>query len=340
MAHHIVAAATLGPHEEVMKRLEAAGCAVIRLPADMSSWTPELIARFAAQADAYVGTFRGIGLPRAVIAASPRLKVVTSPIIGTEHIDVDAATELGVPVAHGAMSENFDGMAEAGAMLIASLRKQLPQKIASLQAGNWKPGPAGRMVKGATIGLLGFGRIGRGIARRLDGWSCRVIAHDPYVDAAAAAEHGVALVPFETLLAESDVLLVLVTLTPETRHIVDACAIARMKPDAYLINIGRGGCVDEAALIEALDADRLAGAAIDTWEAEPPPRDHRLRNHPKVIATAHDVGHSAELYASIPVTAAENTMRALRGTEPLHVRNPAALPRWRERLAAMAEGVE
>jgi phosphoglycerate dehydrogenase-like enzyme len=181
------------------------------------------------------------------------------------------------------------------------------------------------------VGILGLGRIGRGIARRLISWDCDLIAHDPYVDARLAAEAGVNLVDFDALLARSDVLLVLVTLTPETRHIINADALKRMKPGACLINIGRGGCVDDNALLEALDSGHLSAAAIDAWEAEPPAANHPLRDHPRVIATAHDVGHSAELYARIPEVAAESTLRALRGEPPLHIVNPGVLERWQAR---------
>lgn len=335
MAYRIVTAATMGPHESVLRKLEAEGCIIERLPADATEWTDELIAQYAPTADAYVGTWRGIGLTRKVLEASPRVKVATSPIIGTENIDIQAASDLGIVVAHGAMPENFDGMAEAGAMLVAAMRKAMPQKIASMAAGEWKKGPSGHMISGSTIGLLGLGRIGQGVARRLAGWGCDLIAADPYVKPEAAEKVGVELVSFDDLLARSDVLLVLVTLTPETRHIINASALSRMKPGAALINIGRGGCVDEAALIAALDSGHISGAAIDTWEEEPPAPDHPLRRHPRVIATSHDVGHSAELYAAIPEVAAANTLAALKGEAPAYVRNPAVLPLWLERIAAL-----
>lgn len=334
MTYRIVTTATMATHESVLEGLVAAGCQIDRLPEGATIWTPDLIAQFAPTADAYVGTFRGVGLPRAVLEASPRVRVVTSPIIGVDHIDVGAATEQGVLVAHGAMPENFEGMAEAGVMLIAALRKALPQKLASMREGFWKAAPAGHLTAGSTIGLLGFGRIGRGVAQRLAGWNCEILAHDPYVDATKAAAHGATLTTFDELLSRSDVLLVLVTLTPETRHIIDAQALAKMKPGACLINIGRGGCVDEQALIQALDTGHISGAAIDTWEQEPPVADHPLRDHPHVIATSHDVGHSTELYDSIPRTAVANTLAALRGQVPGFVRNPEALPRWRERIEA------
>ncbi|WP_428149785.1 2-hydroxyacid dehydrogenase [Brevundimonas sp.] len=331
MAWRIVTTATMGPHEGAIAQLAATGCQIDRLPADATTWTPELIARFAPTADAYVGTFRGIGLPRAVIEASPRARVITSPIIGVEHIDVKAATEAGILVAHGAMSENFDGMAEAGVMLIAATRKALAGKTAVVRAGEWKTAPAGRLVLGSTIGILGLGRIGQGVARRLAGWDCEILAADPYVDPAVAEGLGVALVGIDGLFRRSDVVVVLATLTPETRHIVNADRIALMKRGSALINIGRGGCVDDAAVIAALESGQLATVAIDAWETEPAPTDHPLRRHPAVIATSHDVGHSDDLYARIPVVAAENTLAALEGRRPPYLQNPAALPAWHAR---------
>ena len=339
MTYTVVASFAAGSHAAAADVLVKAGCAIRYIPPGTTGWTRDLIADYAPSADGWLGTFPGLGLPRAVLERSTRARVIVSSIIGTDFIDAAAATELGIIVAHGAMSENFDGMAEAGVMLIAALRKDLAGKTAALADGRWKPVPPGRMVKGATIGILGFGRIGQGIARRLAGWGCTIIAHDPYIATEAATAAGVELVTFDALLTRADTLLVLLTLSDATRHLIDAAAIARMKTGSYLINIGRGGCVDEAALLAALDEGRLAGAAIDTWETEPLPLDHPLRRHPRVLATAHVVGHSEELYAQIPKVAAENMLRALRGEEPLHVANPAVLPRWRERLAHL-EGTD
>jgi D-3-phosphoglycerate dehydrogenase len=339
MAWRIVTTSTMGPHEGAITRLKAEGCIIDRLPADATGWSPELINQFAPTADAYVGTFRGVGITRELLAASPRVRVVTSPIIGVEYIDVAAATDLGIVVAHGSIAENFEGMAEAGVMLVAALRKALSGKVASMAAGEWKGGPTGKMVAGSTIGLLGLGRIGRGVAQRLQGWNSRIIAHDPYISEAAAAEAGVELTSFDDLLAQSDVLIVLVTLTPETHHIINARALSLMKPGSAVINIGRGGCVDEAALIAALDSGHLAGAAIDTWEQEPPAQDYPLRRHPLVIATSHNVGHSSELYDALPEAAAQSTLMALRGEAPAYIRNPAVLPLWLERVAAIDAGL-
>ncbi len=333
----VVASFASKVHARAIAMLETAGCTVREIPAGTPAWTAELIEEYAPSADAWVGTFPGLGLPRSVLERSKRTRLVVSQIIGTEFIDVDAASELGILVAHGAMAENFDGMAEAGVMLIAALRKQLMMKAATIKEGGWKPPQPGSMVSGATIGLVGFGRIGRGVARRLSGWDANILAYDPHVANDAAVQLGVELVSLNDLLERSDVVVVMVPLTDETRNIIDTSAIARMKPCAQLASIGRGGCVDEAALLDALNNGHLSGAALDVWLTEPPPVDHPLRNHPKVIATGHVIGHSEELYARIPQVAAENVLLGLRGEVPLHVRNPEVLPAWQRRIAALAE---
>jgi D-3-phosphoglycerate dehydrogenase len=324
-------------HARAIGLLQEAGCTVRELPHGTSAWTPALIEDYAPSADAWIGTFPGVGLPAAVLAQAKRTRLVVSQIIGTEFIDVEAATALGILVAHGAMAENFDGMAEAGVLLIAALRKQLMLKSATMAQGGWKPPQPGMMVSGATIGLIGFGRIGRGVAQRLSGWEAQLIASDPSATDADAAQLGVRLVPLDHLLAQSDIVVLMVPLTDGTRNMIDAAAIARMKRGAQLICIGRGGCVDEAALLAALDDGRLSGAALDVWNTEPPAVDDPLRCHPKVIATGHVIGHSEELYARIPAVAAENLLLGLRGEMPLHVRNPEVVPMWRRRMAILAE---
>ena len=177
MTFNIVTTGNADPHQEKLPDLEAEGCRLIVLPPD-AAWDEQRIAALAPIADCYVGRFGRIGLPRHVLERSTRLRGIVSPIIGVEHIDVAAATELGLVVAHGAMPENFDGMAEAGVMLIAALLKELPQKQAALAAGRWRPTPLGRMVQGATIGIVGLGRIGRGVVQRLAGWDARLIAYE------------------------------------------------------------------------------------------------------------------------------------------------------------------
>jgi phosphoglycerate dehydrogenase-like enzyme len=335
MPYRIVVGPSPAALSELPALLEATGCEVRRLPEDAEMWTSEMIRDYLTEAQALVGTFATTKLPRSVLAAAPNLRVVVSPIIGTEHIDVAAATEFGIAVGYGATPENILGVAEAVVMLIAVWRKRFLSKLETMRTGGWRAPHAGNMVRHSTVGLIGFGNIGRAVARRLAGWECEVIACDPYIDPAVAPPLNVRLVDLDTLLRTADSVVLLVTLTDETFHMIGPAQLAAMKPDGFLINVARGGLVDEAALLEALRKGELAGAAIDTWEQEPPPLDHMLREHPRVLVTAHNIGHSDAAYASLPVAAVENTMRGLAGRPPLHFRNPEVLPKWRERLARL-----
>ncbi len=332
MPYRVTVVGLPGALVDLGKELAAAGLEVALLPEGARAWTSALIRDYVRDADALVGTFAGIALPREVLAAGEKLRVVVSPVIGTEHIDVAAATELGIAVGYGATPENYLGVAEAIVMEMALLRKNFLAKQAAVREGGWRVAHPGNMVRGATVGVIGFGNIGRGLAKRLAGWECNLLATDPYIDPAVAPPLNVRLVDLDTLLRASDFVVLAVTLTAETRHMIAAPQLALMKAGAFLINAARGGVVDEPALLAALDQGKLAGAAIDTWEQEPSPADHPLRTHPKTLVTGHNVGHSEEAYASLPVAAIENTLRGLRGEPPLHFRNPDVVAKWRERL--------
>ncbi len=317
--------------------LAEAGCEVRRLPSDPGfAWTPATIARWLAPADALVGIFPRAPIDAACLDGAPALRVVTSPIIGTETIDVAGCTERGIVVGFGATPENYEGMAEAVVMSLAALRKRLTAKMAAAADGTWRPaGGVGRLVAGSTIGLIGFGAIGRATAARLAGWGCHLLVADPHVDDDVIRAAGAEPVDLDELLARADAVSLAVTLSPATHHLIDAERLAAMKPGAFLINAARGGLVDEAALLDAIERGHLGGAAVDTWEEEGPGTDHPLRHHPRVIATGHNVGHSTELYASHPPAARDNTLAALAGRQPRHVRNPEAIAAWRDRWAEL-----
>jgi phosphoglycerate dehydrogenase-like enzyme len=324
--------------DEIAPQLEAAGCRVVMLPfhegEGWQEFTPEEIATYFADADAFVGSGRE-HYSRAVFEGAPRLRIGCGMVIGTENIDVDAATELGIVVAHGATPENYIGVAEAIVMLTAALIKQLPAKRMAVQEGGWRVNFPGHMVRESTIGMIGFGKIGRAVAKRLESWGCRMVATDPYIDPSLALEYGVELMDLDTLLQTADLVSLQVILTDETRDMLGEREFSLMKPGAYFINTSRGLCVDEGALLQALESGRLAGAAIDVWRREPTNTENPLRNHPKVIPTGHNVGHSEAVYTSFAPAALENVLRGLRGQRPLYVRNPEVLPFWRKRLARL-----
>ena len=270
---------------------------------------------------------------RAFMASVPALRGVVYPSIGIESCDVAAATELGVVVANGATLENVESMAEATTMLIAALRLELPVKQRHFREPRPAPGrPSGAMVAGSTVGLIGFGRIAKAVTRRLDGWGARVLSHTRTPPAKTAWPQ-VTFVDLPTLLAESDVVSLHLPLTAATRNLIGAKELAMMKSGSCLINTSRGGLVDERSLVDALRKGRLGGAAIDTFAVEPPAPNHPLGQCENVILTAHDVGHTRDLFDSLVPTAVENVMRILGGTVPAHVCNPAVLPRWQEPVA-------
>src|SRR5262245_4180007 len=337
MAPKVVVGRQLSRCDEIVAGLEAAGCKPVLGPQYPSGathiFTPAEIEDYFGDADAFIAGIRE-HYPGDLLRAAPRLVVGCSTIIGTENIDVEAATELGIAIGFGATPENYLGVAEAVVMLAAALIKRLPQKWAAIREGDYRVPNAGQMVRHRTIGMIGLGNVGRAVARPLAGLEVRLLAGDPYVSKDVPGELGVELVHLEALLRESDLVSIQVTLTGETRHLIGAKELGFMKPGAYLINTSRGGVIDEDALIAALD-DHLGGAALDVWREEPCAPDHPLRTHPRVIATAHNVAHSEELYARLPRAAVENVTRGLRGEEPLHVRNPEVLPRWRARLARL-----
>jgi phosphoglycerate dehydrogenase-like enzyme len=325
--------------DQVTTLLEAAGCQVIRgpqpKPPALTIFPREEWPRLFSETDVMVVSPRDF-CPKEVLAAAPRLRAVVSAVIGVDTIDMDAANNMGLIVGHGAMPENYLGVSESTVMLIAALLLDLPGKETLLRTNAPRPAQLkARMVRGKTIGLIGIGRTARGVVERLAGWGVSLQAYDPYVPQEQAPA-GVTLVDLPTLLRTSDVVSVHVTLTSETRHLLGEAELRLMRPHAYLVNTARGPAIDEHALYRVMQSGHLAGAALDVFEQEPLLPESPLRELDHVILTPHMVGHSQELMAAIPPTAAENVLRVLRDEPPLYVKNPEVMPAWRQRLAALA----
>lgn len=279
----------------------------------------------------------GVAVTRRLLQQLPKLRIVSKYGIGTEKIDVDAATELGILVGHTPVPGNFHSVAEHAIMLMLALVRQLRRFEDHLHAGGWRgPDTIVGDLRGKTIGLLGFGRTGREVASRLRGWHVRVVAHDPYVERSAAEELDVELVPLEELLGESDIVSCHLVVTPETTRLLDAERLALMKPTVILINTARGEVIDEAALHQALVSGRLAGAGLDVFDPEPPKRDNPLLELENVIATPHVAGFSEVSLREIVDLATDNVLAGVAGNLPESVKNPEAVPAWRERLDLLA----
>ncbi len=262
-------------------------------------------------------------LTRRVFAGLPRLRVVVRYGVGVDGIDVAAATDHRVPVVN-VPDYGTDEVANHAVALLLALARRLVRLDRQTRAGAWdvfRVGPVARLA-GRTVGLIGCGRIGRAVARKLGGFDVRLLGHDPYV---AAFPPGVQPVGLERLLAESDYVTIHCPLTPETRHLLNAETLARMRPSAVLINTARGGIVDTAALVEALRLGALAGAGLDVLEQEPIDPASPLLRMEQVIVTPHAAWYSEEGRSDLKRRAAEEAVRVLRGERPRHCVNPEAL---------------
>ncbi len=262
-------------------------------------------------------------------AAGPGLRVISQMAVGVDNIDLAACTRRGIPVGHtpGVLTETTADLAVA--LLLAAARR-LPEAQAAVRAGDWVTWRplwlAGHDVHGATVGIVGLGRIGRAVARRLRGFGCSILYTGPR-PVPEAREVDARFVDLEELLAVSDFVTLHCPLTPRTRHLIDERALARMKPTAILVNTSRGAVVDPEALYRALAAGRIAGAALDVTDPEPLPPDHPLLALPNCLVVPHIGSASVATRTRMAVMAAENLLAGLRG-EPLpHCANPEVYSR-------------
>ncbi|WP_432563586.1 C-terminal binding protein [Kineococcus sp. SYSU DK003] len=253
-----------------------------------------------------------------VLDALEGCRVIARFGIGLDSIDVPAATARGIRVTHVPAANGVEVASHAVAMVMA-LTRRLPGYHAEVAGGGWDfegPGLGVRRTTEQTAGLLGFGRIGRRVAAALAAIGFTVQAHDPNLPDEALRAQGIRPVGLEELLAGSDVLSVHVPLTEATRDLLDAAALARLRPGAVLVNVSRGGIVDEAALAEAVRTGHLGGAGLDTFAVEPLPADSPLRGVPGILLSPHAAHYSADSYAETRRTAFEDLARVLRGEEP------------------------
>ena len=247
-------------------------------------------------------------------AAAPRLSVVAVASVGTDRIDLAAAAQAGVKVINAPTGSTIAAAEHTMALMLALLRK-IPSADASVRRGEWERARyIGAELLHRTLGIIGLGKIGRAVATRAGAFEMRVIAHDPFLTAEQAAQHGVALVGLPELLSQADVVSVHVLLTPETRGMIGEAEIAAMKPGAVLLNVARGGLVDEAALAAALNSGHLGGAAIDVFSTEPMAADNPLRDAPNTILTPHLGASTLEAQDRAGMEMAERLLLALVGT--------------------------
>ena len=248
----------------------------------------------------------------AVIEAGTRLQVVGRAGVGVDNIDLDAATRRGVAVVN-APTGNTIAAAEHTIAIMLSLARNIPQADASLRQEQWNRSAfMGVEVKGKTLGIVGLGRVGSEVAKRALGLEMQVLGYDPYLVPERAARLGVEIADFEEMLAACDFLTLHTPLTDSTKSLIGPRELGMMKPTARIINVARGGLVDEAALLQALDEEKLAGAALDVFSQEPP-TDYRIAQHPKIVCTPHLGASTVEAQAAVTREVVEQVLTVLRG---------------------------
>lgn len=331
----------------LLKPLEDAGITIERGDAawqwEQRDHEPAFIAA-ARDASAMMGSMvRCAPISRAVMESAQRLRVIAKYTVGVDDVDIDAATDLGILVCHAPTEANCFGVAETTITLMLTILKKVRERDAHVRNFGWRqPSLAttyvgGRISDGApgiTVGLVGLGRIGQRVAQLLAPWRVRVIAYDPYAPPARFLLAGVDQVDYETLLRQSDVVSFHVTLTNETRFMMDEKELELMKPTAIVINTARGKVIREAALAKALEEGRLRGAALDVFEFEPLPKDSPLRAlDDRILLSPHAASYNegGELRPGM-VWAVKSVLMTLRGEVPDNVYNTEVIPRWKEKF--------
>jgi phosphoglycerate dehydrogenase-like enzyme len=275
---------------------------------------------------------------RASLEGVDGLAIIARNGVGLDFIDVAACSERGIAVTitPGGITHS---MASAAVSLVLAAAHRLRQRDLALRSGDWGPGrflPHGTGLRGRTLGVIGYGRIGREVVRLLEPWGMRVVV----TQRTPVTEPGVAYAALDELLAESDVVVVACPLTDATRGLLDAPRLGLMKPTAILVNVARGAIVDQAALVEALRSGRLAGAGLEVVDPEPLPADDPLLGLPNVVGAPHSLGYTDDLIRGCVEEACDALISVAAGRVPANVANPEVLdnPLFTAKLNRLAEG--
>lgn len=239
----------------------------------------------------------------------PSLRAIVVPTIGFDWVDIGAATARGIAVANTPVAENFESMAEAALLLILAASYQLREAEAHLREAKAPAAP--RMLRGRTIGVIGYGRIARALIRRLRPFGVKILVHSR----SRAAGNAINFVSLDELLTRSDVLVPLVSLDRDSEQLLDRSQLARLQRGAILVNVARGALVEEAALPEMISDGRLGYMALDVFETEPLPADSALRRLDRTIITPHSLGHTVEAIAAARRECAANVVGFLKGRQ-------------------------
>lgn len=311
MAKVLIAPATLakieGPYLDTLKQ---AGLEVVYPKRQAQLTEEELLQELAGVSASLAGSEP---YTRRVIEASPQLRVIARAGVGYDAVDVPTATQRGIAVTI-TPGANQDSVAEHTFALILGIARSVTQQHNKIRAGGW-PREAGQPLRGRTLGIAGLGRIGKSVAVRGAAFGMRLIAFEPFPDAKFVEQYKITLVPFEKLLAESDFVTLHVPLSAESKYLINSKTLGLMKPTAYLVNTARGGLVSEADLLAALRARRIAGAALDVFEEEPPGKSP-LFELDNILLTAHTAGVDLQSRDDMALQAARAIVTLMKGDWP------------------------
>jgi D-3-phosphoglycerate dehydrogenase len=273
-----------------------------------------------AEADAVINL--RYDMDEAAIAALDECQIISRYGIGVDNIAVDAATERGIPVTN-VPDYCLEEVSVHALTLYLALARGLKAYDADVAAGSWDRGaaPSIHRLSTQTVGVVGYGAIGRAVGQRADALGANVVASDPFLTDEDVADDPAELVAFEEVLERADFVTVHSPLTPDTRDLFDADAFARMNEDAYFVNVARGPIVDGDDLLAALDDGEIAGAGLDVFPEEPPAEDDPLRDHPKVVTTPHVAWYSEEANEQRRETVTDIVRTVLEGGDPWNVVN-------------------
>ena len=276
--------------------------------------------------DAHALIVQWAQISRPVIESLRHCQVISRYGIGVDMIDLEAATEHGIPVCN-VPDFCIDEVSTHAIAFVLALNRHILGHHAHVTSGKWAgpPGGAPARLAGQVLGVLGLGKIGSAVTRKATALGLRVLAYDPYLKPEQAQWLGVELVSLDDLLRSADYLSIHCPLTKETRHLIGSEQLALMKPSAYLVNLARGPVVDQPALYQALVNGLIAGAALDVLEQEPPVPDDPLLKLPNVLFTPHTSSWSAESVVQLRRDVARNVVQVLRGAPPRSVVNPQVL---------------
>ncbi|MGN6361056.1 MAG: 2-hydroxyacid dehydrogenase [Thermomicrobiales bacterium] len=321
------------PIVAVTRGIPEAGLALLRAAADVRVWPDELPPSPAELATLLHGCDGALTMSTDRIAGDlldrePQLRVISNFAVGLDNVDVAAATARGVAVCNtpGVLTETT---ADAAFALLMASGRRLNEGVDYVKAGHWRAWIPmlllGQDLYQATLGIVGFGRIGQAVARRARGFDMRILYYSNTRRPDAERDLGAEYRPFDDLLREADFVSLHVALTPQTRHLMSARELGLMKPGAVLVNTARGPVVDTDALVQALRAGEIGGAALDVTDPEPLPADHPLLGFPNAIVVPHIASASHATRDRMADLSARNLLAVLRGERPPSIVNPEVL---------------